>query len=93
MIFFMQNVFLHQHQGQLFNKRANYVKELFSILNPNALITYDPDKDVFIEPPPYSSWTLDESKWQWKAPKDKPDDGKDYTWNENKLEWEEIVYE
>ena len=55
--------------------------------------TYDPDKDVFIEPQPYNSWTLDESKWQWKAPKDKPDDGKDYIWNENKGEWEEIVYE
>ncbi len=52
--------------------------------------TYDPDKDVFIPPKPFNSWILDESKWQWKAPKDMPDDGKDYTWNDNKEEWEEV---
>ncbi|MDD7987211.1 hypothetical protein PQO01_19845 [Lentisphaera marina] len=42
---FMQNVFLYQHQGQLFNKRASYIEELFSLLNPNASLTYDPEKD------------------------------------------------
>ena len=52
--------------------------------------TYDTDNDVFYGPKPYSKWILDESKWSWKAPTDMPDDGKQYTWNDNKGEWEEV---
>ena len=52
--------------------------------------TYDPDKDVFLPPKPFSKWVLDETKWVWKAPTDYPDDGKFYSWNDNKGEWEEV---
>ena len=52
--------------------------------------TYDTENDVFIPPKPYSKWVLDETTWQWKAPTDAPDDGKQYTWNDNKGEWEEL---
>ena len=52
---------------------------------------YDADNDVFLPPKPYSKWILDESTWSWKAPTDYPDDGKQYTWNDNKGEWEEVT--
>ena len=53
--------------------------------------TYDASNDVFIASKPYASWTMDESTWTWEAPEAYPDDGKDYIWNENKEEWEEVV--
>ncbi len=53
--------------------------------------TYDETNDVFIASKPYASWTMDESTWTWEAPEAYPDDGKNYTWNENKEEWEEVV--
>jgi len=52
--------------------------------------TYDETNDVFISPKPYASWSIDESTWTWEAPEAYPDDGKDYIWNENKEEWEEV---
>ena len=45
--------------------------------------TYDAENDVFIEPKPYNSWVVDETKWIWKAPLDFPDDGEDYVWDES----------
>ena len=44
--------------------------------------TYDEDKDAFIAPQPYPSFTLNEDTCCWEAPSAKPDDGKDYRWNE-----------
>lgn len=44
---------------------------------------YDEDNDVFYEPQPYSSWTLNESTWSWEAPISYPTDGGHYIWNEN----------
>lgn len=55
--------------------------------------TYDETNDVFIAPKPYSKWVLDETSWLWDAPVAMPDDGKDYIWNDNKGEWEEVVEE
>ena len=64
--------------------------------------TYDTARDAFIPPQPYSSWILDESTCQWKAPVDYPSDGKDYTWKETTAWksgemqptgfWKEITY-
>ena len=65
--------------------------------------TYDTARDAFIPPQPYSSWILDESTCQWKAPVDYPSDGKDYTWKETTAwksgemqptgYWKEITYD
>jgi len=52
--------------------------------------TYDQTKDIFIAVRPFASWTLDENS-DWQAPKDYPDDGKEYYWNEDKKDWEELV--
>jgi len=44
--------------------------------------TYDSDKNAFIEPQPFASWTLDETTCLWEAPISYPDDGFFYTWDE-----------
>tara|TARA_R110000744_G_C19034040_1_gene525832 strand:- start:78 stop:470 length:393 start_codon:yes stop_codon:yes gene_type:complete len=53
--------------------------------------TYNEDKDAFIPPQPYSSWTLNNDTCQWEAPVAYPDDDKDYKWNEAITNWEEIT--
>jgi hypothetical protein len=53
--------------------------------------TYDEARDAFIPPKPYNSWLLDEDKAQWKAPVDYPTDDKRYTWNEESLNWIEVI--
>jgi hypothetical protein len=45
--------------------------------------TYDEDRDAFIPPKTYPSWTLDENTCLWEAPVAYPDDDKMYTWDEN----------
>jgi len=44
--------------------------------------TYDPSRDAFIPPCPFSSWTLNETTCQYDSPITKPDDGNIYIWNE-----------
>ena len=52
-------------------------------------MTYDPTNDVFIAPTDHDSWILDETTWSYKAPKDYPDDGKGYYWDETAGDWVE----
>jgi len=52
--------------------------------------TYDKDRDAFIEPKPYASWTLNETTCLWEAPIAYPDDGKKYSWNEETTSWDLI---
>jgi len=52
--------------------------------------TYLPDPDVFITPQPFLSWALDEN-YDWQAPVPYPDDGEDYYWNEEILNW--VLYD
>ena len=54
--------------------------------------TYDKVNDVFIKPKPYPSWALDDS-FDWQAPTAMPDDGKNYTWNEDTKAWDEFKQE
>lgn len=46
--------------------------------------TYDESADVFIEPQPYPSWSLDDN-FDWQAPKPKPEGF--WNWNEKAQEW------
>ena len=48
--------------------------------------TYDNTNNVFIEPQPYSSWTLDEN-YDWQPPTAKPDDDQEWFWVEDELKW------
>jgi hypothetical protein len=49
--------------------------------------TYDIDRDAFIPPKPFSSWTLDENSCLWNPPVACPTDGKTYSWDEKTLNW------
>jgi hypothetical protein len=51
---------------------------------------YDADADAFYEPQLYPSWSLDEA-YIWQPPTPHPDDGKDYWWDEDNLEWKAVV--
>ena len=52
---------------------------------------YDAQRDAFIAPKTFPSWVLDEIICRWVPPVEKPSDGKKYKWNEEQLEWIEIV--
>jgi len=52
--------------------------------------TFDPDKGTdggFIPPKPYDSWILDEGTCLWVAPLPMPEDGGQYTWDEDAGDW------
>jgi hypothetical protein len=53
--------------------------------------TYDPIRDAFYAPQPFTSWTLNEETCLWAAPVAMPVDGKIYNWNEESLSWVEFV--
>ena len=69
----------HLHGGTPFRK--NY---------PGIGYSYDPERDAFIPPQPFASWTLNEETCLWEAPIAMPDDGKLYQWNEEAGAWEEV---
>jgi len=55
--------------------------------------TYDSINDVFVEPAPFPSWTLD-SNYDWHPPVPMPSDSsetKRYIWNEEQLLWVELT--
>jgi hypothetical protein len=53
--------------------------------------TYDPERDAFISPSPFPSWTLNEDTCLWDAPTPYPDDNESYYWNEETLTWIQII--
>jgi len=50
--------------------------------------SYDPIADVFIEPQPYPSWSLDEN-FDWQPPTPRPE-GMNWYWDENSLNWNKV---
>ena len=52
--------------------------------------TYDEDKDAFIAPKPFASWTLNENTCRWEAPVAYPTDGQIYDWNEETQQWDVV---
>lgn len=53
--------------------------------------TYDSQRDAFIPPKPFASWTLNEETCQWDAPIPYPTDGKPYYWDEPTTSWIEAT--
>lgn len=48
---------------------------------------YDPVRDAFIPPQPFSSWILNEDTCIWESPIPYPVDNKLYFWDETSLSW------
>ena len=68
-------------QGNNFAFRKNY---------PGIGWSYDPDRDAFIPPKPYESWSLNEQTCLWDAPVPMPEDGQPYMWDEETLSWKPL---
>jgi len=52
-------------------------------------MTYDANRDAFIPPKPYASWTLNETTCLWEAPVAHPNkNGEGYKWNESTTSWD-----
>ena len=50
--------------------------------------TYDPERDAFIPPRLFESWTLNEDTCNWEPPTPYPNDSENYKWNETTQQWE-----
>jgi hypothetical protein len=48
---------------------------------------YHEDIDAFIPKKPHDSWVRDAAKKEWKAPVEKPQDGKEHEWDEAGGKW------
>lgn len=53
--------------------------------------TYDEERDAFIPPKPFESWTLNEQTCRWQSPSPYPQDGRLYVWDEDTLTWIEVT--
>lgn len=49
--------------------------------------TYDAQRNAFIPPQPFASWTLNENTCRWDAPVPMPTDGGPYRWDEATTSW------
>jgi hypothetical protein len=54
----------------------------------NRGYSYDAERDAFIAPKPFESWTLNETSCLWEPPVVRPDDGQPYMWNETEQRWD-----
>jgi hypothetical protein len=52
--------------------------------------TYDRERDAFIPPKPFESWTLNESTCAWEPPVALPSTDRRYQWNEDTRSWDEV---
>jgi hypothetical protein len=67
-------------------KQTSYSKSFRKdFAQPGFLFLAEPD--VFVEPRPHASWSLN-SSYDWVAPVAKPEDGQHYLWNEEKQQWD-----
>ena len=54
-------------------------------------MSYDSERDAFIEQQPFASWILDEETCRWESPVPYPTDGLMYEWDETITDWKAIV--
>ena len=74
-------------QGGINNRTGKEIKKNFAGVG----YTYDKARDAFIAPKQFDSWVLDEATCCHEAPVERPKDGKDYQWDEAKVEWAEVA--
>jgi hypothetical protein len=58
---------------------------------PGIGFTYDSTRDAFIPPKLFQSWLLDENTCLWIPPVPRPEDGKEYDWDEANIRWIEFI--
>jgi hypothetical protein len=55
--------------------------------------SYDETRNAFISDKPHNSWILNEETGKWETPIEYPTDGKLYKWNEEIINWIEVITE
>lgn len=82
----------------------DFIKEVNALLNASNhfcnLETTNPEvrfniggrviNDTYYIPQPFPSWSFNMDLLEWEAPIAKPNDGKEYVWNESVMLWEEV---
>jgi hypothetical protein len=53
--------------------------------------TYDSERDAFIPPKPFASWSLSNTTGLWESPVPHPLDDDFYVWDEATLQWNQVV--
>lgn len=66
---------------------AGWIEHVFMHVNPGFLCE---DDMRFLPPKPYNSFLKNYEHNMWDPPVEYPNDEKQYSWNEEKLNWEEI---
>jgi hypothetical protein len=56
-----------------------------------AGVGYHYDGTGFYAPQPFSSWTFNNTTYEWEAPVAYPDDGQNYEWNETTKQWDLVT--
>lgn len=79
--------FLTEWSGGYTNWKQTSYNATFRKNYAGAGYVYDAVLDAFISPKPYSSWLLDTTTCQWKAPIPMPNDGRLYIWDEAAQAW------
>jgi len=54
---------------------------------------YDTQRDAFIPPKPYNSWTLNEDTCLWQPPVERPVNDNMYEWDEDSLSWRMMTWQ
>jgi hypothetical protein len=53
---------------------------------------YDDENQKFIPRKDFIGWDFDKDNWVWIPPFEKPNDGKIYAWNNEEINWVEVVF-
>lgn len=74
-------------------KSLNCILIEFDLQAPASIgSTYDKNIGRFIPPKQFESWILNQETYSWEAPVKYPEDGLDYTWNEELTKWEIVNF-
>tara|TARA_R110000765_G_scaffold283799_1_gene380670 strand:- start:21 stop:449 length:429 start_codon:yes stop_codon:yes gene_type:complete len=89
----MQEIDAHDENGDPFKilHEVSFVDDTGTPFRKNFAavgFTYDDERDAFIPPQPYASWTLNEDTCLWDSPVPYPSDGV-HEWDEENQEWVE----
>ena len=83
-------VFLTEWSGGYSNWKQTSYNKTFRKNYAGVGYIYDAERNAFIAPQPWASWTLNEATCQWDSPIPYPTDGKYYGWFEPNQEWVEV---
>ena len=82
---FLQSIFGEETVWKQTSYNGNFRKNFASF---NGI--YDSERDAFIPPKLFPSWILNTNTCKWMPPVPRPQDGKNYYWDEGAVSWVEV---